>query len=402
MRILAVDVGTGTQDIYLYDSRVDIENGFKLVVPSPTMRVHRQIKAATRRGESLVLTGVTMGGGPSHWAARDHVKAGFPVYATPDAARTFDDNLENIESQGICVVSEDEAAALGDPVTRVELRDFDFEGIARSFGEFGVPLDDLDAVAVAAFDHGAAPPEVSDRQFRFDYLDEHIKSQNRLSAFAFKSNEIPPIMTRLQAVVDSAEGFAAPLVVMDTAPAAVLGATLDPKVAAQERVLIVNVGNFHTLAFRLGPGGIEGVFEHHTGLLDLTQLVGLIRSLADGSLTHEEVFGHHGHGALIYEPEPLPFGAGDFDVVVTGPRRSMFQGTGGRRQKTEGSSPLPSALCPLSSLRPYFPAPFGDMMIAGCFGLLAAVADVLPELSDPIRKSLRGSGGSGTPPWEIV
>jgi len=41
------------------------------------------------------------------------------------------------------------------------------------------------------------------------------------------------------------------------------------------------------------------------------------------------------------------------------------------------------------------------MMIAGCFGLLAATADLLPELGEGIRASLRGAGGSGTPPWEI-
>ena len=381
MKILTVDVGTGTQDIYLYDSRIDIENGFKLIVPSPTMMVHSKIKDATKRGDSLLLTGVTMGGGPSHWAARDHAKAGYPIYATPDAAQTFDDDLEKVESQGIRVISVDEIKSLGDSLIRVELRDFDFEGISKSFGTFGVQLNDLDAVAVAVFDHGAAPPNFSDRQFRFDFLDEHIRAKNRLSAFAFPADEVPVIMTRLQAVVDSATGFDAPLVVMDTAPAAVLGATLDPEVAIQERVMIANVGNFHTLAFRLGPAGIEGVFEHHTGLLDLPRLEGLLQALADGSLTHEEVFGHHGHGALIYEEKPLSLDSGKFGVAVTGPRRNMM-------------TP--------SKMRPYFPAPFGDMMIAGCFGLLASVADVLPELGDPIRKSLKGYGGSGTPPWEIA
>jgi uncharacterized protein (DUF1786 family) len=324
---------------------------------------------------------------------RDHAKAGFPVYATPEAAKTFDDDLDYVQSQGIKVISEEEVRVLPESVLRFEMKDFDFQGIANAFGEFGASLDDLAAVAVAVFDHGAAPPKVSDRQFRFDYLDEHIKKKNRLSAFAFNHDEVPTIMTRLQAVVDSAKGFDAPLVVMDTAPAAVLGATLDQKVRERERVLIANVGNFHTLAFRLGPGGIEGVFEHHTGLLDLQQLKGLIRSLAASTLTHEEVFGHHGHGALIYEPEPLPFGDGDFDVVVTGPRRSIFRQleVGGRKTKDE------SAL-----LRPYFPAPFGDMMIAGCFGLLAAVSEVLPALADPIKASLAGTGGSGTPPWEIL
>ncbi len=61
MRILTVDVGTGTQDVFLYDSRLDVENGFKLVLPSPTMMVHDQIRAATRRGEAVLLTGRTMG-----------------------------------------------------------------------------------------------------------------------------------------------------------------------------------------------------------------------------------------------------------------------------------------------------------------------------------------------------
>jgi len=340
----------------------------------------------------VLLTGVTMGGGPSHWAAEDHARAGLPIYATPDAARSFNDDLGAIEEMGIRMVSEDEAAGLPDSVRRLELLDFDFDGIQKSLAHFDVSLDDLEAVGVAVFDHGNAPPGYSDRQFRFDYLDERIRAENRLSAFAFRADEVPEIMTRLGAVVESADRSKSaalgdvPLVVMDTAPAAVLGASFDPQVAARERVLIANVGNFHTLAFRLGPSGIEGVFEHHTGLLDLPKLETLLLRLADGSLEHADVFGNHGHGALIYEPAALPLlgeqasTKDEFGLVVTGPRRNMMRP---------------------SSLRPYFAVPFGDMMIAGCFGLLAAVGDVLPELGEPIKASLRGQGGSGTPPWEI-
>jgi uncharacterized protein (DUF1786 family) len=149
------------------------------------------------------------------------------------------------------------------------------------------------------------------------------------------------------------------------------------------------VGNFHTLAFRLGEGKIEGVFEHHTGLLDLTKLEALLRSLAAGTLRHADVFGDHGHGALIYEPAPLPLGEGDFDVAVTGPRRSIFRPAGGQGQ-AQGLS-----------LRAYFAAPFGDMMITGCFGLLAAVAEVMPELGEEIRASLRGEGNRAATPWEV-
>ncbi|MFN2190428.1 MAG: pyruvate formate lyase-activating protein, partial [Candidatus Promineifilaceae bacterium] len=75
MRVLCVDIGTGTQDIFLYDSQIDIENGFKLVVPSPTMIVRKQFQQAARESRSVLLTGVTMGGGPSHWAAEDHLRA---------------------------------------------------------------------------------------------------------------------------------------------------------------------------------------------------------------------------------------------------------------------------------------------------------------------------------------
>ena len=387
MRILTIDIGTGTQDIYLYDSRLDVENGFKLVLPSPTMMVHRRIKDATRHQLPVLLSGYQMGGGPSAWAAQAHARAGIPTYATEDAARTLDDELGKVEALGIRIISADEAAGLPSSVLRVEFRDFDFDTITQAFAAFGVSLSRLDAVAVAVFDHGAAPPGVSDRQFRFDYLDQRIRAKNSLSAFAYPAAEVPPILSRLRAVARSAGSVDAPLVIMDTAPAAVLGATFDPAAAAQSRKLIVNVGNFHTLAFRLGDGGltphmgIEGVFEHHTGEIDLPKLESFLRRLASGSLKHEDVFNDMGHGALVYSDRPLDLGAAEFDVIVTGPRRSIFQAG--------------------AQLRPYFAVPFGDMMIGGCFGLLAAAADVLPSVRDQVRASLYGGAGRATAPWDV-
>ncbi len=376
MRILAVDVGTGTQDILLYDSDKEIENCLKLVMPSATMQVARRVKQATREGRPLLLTGVTMGGGPSAWAVLDHVRAGYAVYATPEAARTFDDELAKVEQQGIKVIGDDEARRLDGEVIRVEMRDFDFDAIRSAFDAFGVDLQP-DALALAVFDHGNAPPGYSDRQFRFDYLADRIRAQNRLSAFAFRRGELPDRLTRLQAV-EATANFDGDAMLMDTAPAAVLGALLDPNVAARERLLAVNVGNFHVLAFRLGPGGIEGVFEHHTGEIDLPQLDGFIDKLIDGTLRHHDVFDTMGHGALVFDPAPWPDGKPVF-VSVTGPRRSMMRA---------------------SKHRPYFAVPFGDMMIAGCFGLLRAFADVYPEHAETILDSLRGSPRGA--PWELL
>jgi hypothetical protein len=127
---------------------------------------------------------------------------------------------------------------------------------------------------------------------------------------------------------------------------------------------------------------VEAVFEHHTGLMDLDKLDLLLRKLGDGSLSHEDVFGDHGHGALIFSPEPYPFNDGEYDLVVTGPRRNLMRE---------------------SSLRTYFAAPYGDMMLTGCFGLLAAVAEIFPELSHEIMEALfpEGEKASGLPPWEV-
>lgn len=384
MKILSVDIGTGTQDIYLYDSNLDIENGFKLVLPSPTMMVHRRLKQTLQSRTPILLSGHQMGGGPSAWAIEEVARSGIPVYMTPSAAATLNDELDKVEALGIKIVGEEEVKGLKPKVESLELKDFDFDLISKTFTDYGVSLKDLAAVAVAVFDHGNAPPGISDRQFRFDYLDERIRAKNSLSAFAFPSSEIPAIMTRLGAVADSARNLDCPLVVMDTAPAAVLGANFDPVVAERKSKIICNVGNFHTLAFRLGEKGIEGVFEHHTGEIDLPKLEGLIRKLADGSLKHEDVFDDMGHGALMYSDEVFEFGRDDFDVVVTGPRRSMF------------TNPQSANL-----LKPYFAVPFGDMMIAGCFGLLAAAAEILPGLAEPVLGSLRAGHGRGVAPWDV-
>jgi uncharacterized protein (DUF1786 family) len=361
MQVLAVDVGTGTQDVLLFDTDREPENALKMVMPSPTTRLARIVRAATRAGEDLLLIGVTMGGGPCAWAIDDHLKADRRVFATPDAARTFNDDLDEVAALGVEVVGDDEAERMAG-VRRIRTVDFDYEALVRAFGAFGVDLTSVDVLAAAVFDHGAAPPGVSDRLFRFEYLAERIRSGAGLSGFAFSRDEIPASMTRLQAAASTAP-IGRPLVVMDTAPAAVLGALEDRRVSGQQDAVVVNVGNMHTLAFHLRDGGIAGLFEHHTGMLDRAKLEGLLAQLAGGSLSHEQLFAEHGHGALVVDatPSPLEF------VAVTGPRRGLLAG---------------------SSLRPYLAVPYGDMMMAGCWGLVRACARVLPWTADAIEAAL--------------
>ena len=83
MQILAVDVGTGTQDVLLFDTDKEPENALKMVMPSPTRLLAQAIRDATQAGDDLLLTGVTMGGGPCGWAAEEHLKAGYRLFAPP-------------------------------------------------------------------------------------------------------------------------------------------------------------------------------------------------------------------------------------------------------------------------------------------------------------------------------
>ena len=377
LRVLAVDVGTGTQDILLFESGKTIENCFKMIMPSPTVIVAGRIKRATEKGQPILLTGVTMGGGPCHWAARDHALAGFSVAVTPQAASTFDDDLTMVEQMGFEIIDDAEAELRKDfpDVIHIHLQDFDATAIISALRSFDVnPI--VDALAIAAFDHGAAPPGVSDRRFRFDFIAKTVNDNPVPSAFAYRAQNTPTDLTRLRSISASAARYLqlsdsdphSPLILMDTGSAAVLGVLEDPVVRNEHESLICNIGNFHTLAFHLMQGRIVGIFEHHTGEIDRVQLEQMLTKLADGTLTNEEVFNTSGHGALILDDSVKNNVNRDFPfLAVTGPRREMLRG---------------------SKLHPYEATPHGDMMLAGCFGLLRALANHEPTMASIITASL--------------
>ena len=391
VRILAVDIGAGTQDVLLFESDRTIENCVQMILPSPTVIVAEHIRRATMAGQPVLLTGRIMGGGPCAWAARDHAQAGFACYATADAARTLDDDLTQVEALGLRIVDDAEARRLrehlGDSLVSAEMRDFDAAALLRAFTAFGVEPR-VDAVAVAAFDHGAAPPGASDRRFRFDLIAERVRRRPDALAFAWRATTIPAELTRLAAVAAEAgeyplatvqQGAAPddpPIFVMDTGAAALAGALEDARVREQTAALVANIGNFHTLAFALRAGRILGLFEHHTGELDRPRLEGYLRELAEGTIDNERVFADSGHGALLLDPASASItdaeGALPF-LAVTGPRRELLQG---------------------SSLAPYEATPHGDMMLAGCFGLLRAVAALAPTFA-PAIEGVLGPATSG-------
>jgi uncharacterized protein (DUF1786 family) len=363
MRILAIDMGTGTQDILLFDSSGPVENSIKLVMPSATSIAAGRVRRATDSRRAVALTGVMQGGGPCHWALEDHLRAGCDAYATAEAARTFDDDLSRVEEMGVRIVSEEEAGSLRD-AEQIGLRDLDLTAVRTALTAFDVS-GDFDGIAVGCLDHGDAPPDYSDRLFRFDHLRRVVAGENDLLAFSFRPEELPEYLTRARTMVAPAvrEG---PVAFLDTGPAAALGALQDGDVGSKGEQLVVNLGNMHALAFHLRGTRIVSLYEHHTGEMRTEQIEDFTERLAAGSLAHEEVFESKGHGVLYTEERTA--GAMPF-LAVTGPQRGRLRG---------------------SRLRPYFATPHGDMMIAGCFGLVRAFGRCYPEHREEIEGALAG------------
>ncbi len=336
MRILAIDVGMGTQDILLYDSRKNIENCFKLVLPSQTQIIAKRIAKETRLKHDIILLGETMGGGPCASAVRKHIEANLKVYATKHAALTLHDDLNKVKEMGVVVVDEDEAKEL--KATRIEMCDVDKHVLESALKLFGLSMPDKFAVAVQ--DHGYSPT-LSNRVYRFEYFKEMIKKGGKLSSFVYKGN-ISERFTRMKAV----ERTLHDALLMDTGMAAIRGALLDEN--AKPPCLVVNIGNGHTLAGVVDDGRLLSLFEHHTYRMSAGRLDTYLKKLCDGELDFQEVFEDGGHGCYVREAIGLDKVKA---ILVAGPRREIMRA---------------------SKLNFRFASPFGDMMLTGCFGLVDA------------------------------
>ena len=97
MKILAIDVGTGTEDILLYDSEKEIENSMKLVIPSPHLTIGQMISECE---SDIYFDGVIMGGGKIKDRCLEHMEKGYKVVFEDLAARTIRDNIDQVKSYG--------------------------------------------------------------------------------------------------------------------------------------------------------------------------------------------------------------------------------------------------------------------------------------------------------------
>ena len=353
-RILAVDVGTGTADILLTLPGEPLENAVKLVVPSRTQVVGAQIAQATERGQTVVFSGPTMGGGACGAAMKRHLAAGQAFVATQEAALTFSDDLDKVRALGARIVGDEAAAEVAarmpaGSVAPIGSGDLDPGALRDALGLLGADSR-FDAVAVAVQDHGFSPHS-SNRVFRFTFWEAAVRERRPVGGLFYDAAEAPAEFTRLRAAAALASELSCggPALVADTGPAALYGAL--PEGVAD--AVLVNVGNGHTICVVTLGGRLAGVFEHHTSALDASRLEDFLQRFLSGGLDNDEVREDGGHGAVM-GPDVAERDLRGLPMYATGPRRALLAG---------------------SSLPLEYAAPHGDMMLTGCFGLLRAFAD---------------------------
>lgn len=334
MKILAIDIGAGTQDILLFDSEKNIENCTSLVLPTPSKILAERLR---RIEDHLYLYGDTTGGGSIGRAIQDHLKKGYRVVMETSAAYSIRNDLGAVQSMGIEV-----GGKPSNHFQELEIKEINLPLFQKFLVQFGVDFS-FDVIAIAVQDHGAAPPGVSDRIFRFQNMEKMLRKDNRPESFHFTEDTVPDYFLRMQSAVKAARRFtSSPILVMDTSFSAILGCMDE----VEGPSLVVNLGNGHTIAALLVEGRIDGLYEHHTHELTPERLeIDLVR-LVRGELDGKEVFENKGHGAVTLKPF-----YGCFSIYVTGPNRDLFKKT---------------------SLQFTYAAPAGNTMMTGPMGLVKA------------------------------
>ena len=448
-RLLAIDVGAGTQDVLLYEPGKPVENCVQMVLPSATQVVARKIRKVTSLGKALFLSGRVMGGGACTAAVKRHLEAGLEGCATPWAAKTIHNDPERVRSLGVRIVAEacngggrggggcgavaeggrhrrsngrDGSRSNGwnrpgpDEAIEVRMGDLDLRSLKGLLESFETELPR--SIAVAVQDHGECPGE-SNRRFRFKQWESFVLSGGDINRLLYEKP--PDFLTRMNAVRETILDFflgrdggdppgfdrsgdrafgprgdpasggpggdrtdgpgedrasdaggcgalgrgedrdsccrggsGAPVpepevFLMDTGSSALWGALCDEEVRDRlgEGVTVLNIGNGHTLGALIMGERVWGIFEHHTALVTPEKLRSCVEGLQRGWLCNEDIFCDGGHGAFIHPDHPRD---GFRFVAVTGPNRWVAR-----------------------ELGYYMAVPHGNMMLAGCFGLVAAV-----------------------------
>ena len=340
MRILAIDVGTGTQDIMIYDDEKELENSIKLVLPSPHLYISQKIREIEN---DIYFDGEIMGGGKIKKSILEHIDKGYKVVMEETPAKTIRDKILQVKELGIEIASPDKDYK---NYTKITLGDINITKLSEFIVGYDLEFD-FEEIAIAVQDHGYNE-NMSDRDFRFEKFGEKLIKPLKPEEFSFKGN-IPEYYTRMKAVERQLEkeGIDLKPLIMDTKFASIVGMCYDNIASKLKSFIAIDIGNGHTTAASIENGKIQGIFEHHTSSLTPESLENYLKRLAEGIITNEEVYNDHGHGAhVINSISKIE------KVIVSGPKRELIEKT---------------------NLDWHHACPGGDVMMTGTVGLIKTI-----------------------------
>lgn len=337
MRILAIDVGTGTQDIMIYDDEKELENSIKLVLPSPHLLISQKIREIEN---NIYFDGEIMGGGKIKKTLQEHMEKGYNVVMEETPAKTIRDKISQVEALGIEIASPEKEYK---DYSKITLGDINITKLSKFLLGYDLEFD-FDEIAIAVQDHGYNE-NMGDRDFRFEKFRQKLEKPIKPEEFAFKGN-VPDYYTRMKAVERSivSEGIDIQPLLMDTKFASIAGMCYDEIASTLNSFIAIDIGNGHTTAASIENGKIQGIFEHHTSSLTHESLENYLKRLADGVITNEEVYNDHGHGAHVINPISKIE-----KIIVSGPKRELIEKT---------------------NLDWHHACPGGDVMMTGTVGLI--------------------------------
>ncbi len=344
-KYLLIDIGAGTMDVLFWDEAQP--QHYKAVVMSPVRLLASQ--AASLPG-NLAVTGTEMGGGPVSDVLKKRTRD-FDVVMSDRAAATIHHDMEKVRGFGIQVKPESEVRGLQREAgfNALTLADLSPGRIKNIVTTMGVPFS-FDVVGICAQDHGVPPTGVSHLDFRHQLFKKALDKSPYPHALLYAGDAVPPVLNRLSAIAQNARELPTREVyVMDSGMAAVMGASLDPTARSRNRVLVLDVATSHTVGAALIRDKIAGFFEYHTRDITAERMEELLKALADGTLSHKKILAQGGHG--VYMRRHFGFAATEA-IIATGPKRGILKGPR-----------LPLVLG----------APWGDNMMTGTVGLLAAI-----------------------------
>ena len=297
--------------------------------------IYQRVRELTLLKCNVWLYGGNIGGGITQ-AVREHLAAGLSVASTTAASRGLHDAVEVVEGMGVQLREQ-----CPEGYVPLFLTDYSPEFWSSLLRHACLPQPHL--VAAAAQDHGVHPD--GNRHGRMQSWTALLTADDDPSHWIY-DGEIPAPLTRLQALRDKTGGP-----VSDTGASALLGALSVQEVrdrSFRDGITLINVGNSHTVAALVYQCRVRGIYEHHTGMRTQEETLRDLEQFRKSWLPCEEVQASGGHGTAF---GPYCEEAGGYDATyIMGPRRDLLRGQG------------------------RFLDPYGDMMMAGCFGLLWGLA----------------------------